>query len=443
MNKMHPIIALRKLPPLEKKIVNSLIPSKTGMSQADLIKRIDQPPSQATVSRAVRGLITAGILKSSGNTKGSRVHLSEAARHFATPPSARPQNHFDPFRIAAYEPNVTKWLNTDARERMVEVSKDSKGQLDASTYSRQIAERFLIDLSWASSHLEGNTYNLLDTELLIKYGQEADGHDREEALMLMNHKRSIGRMLEGVGNGLPDELEVQRLHALMMNGLMDPSEVGAIRRSGVGIRQSSYKPSNDPLELLQNQGLVMFRAQEIEDPFEASFFTLAATSYLQAFGDGNKRMGRLLSSAPLLEAGLPPISFVDIDMDGYILGLIAFYEMADTQLLSSAIADNYAMTAPHYQAALTSHRVPSRIEVKEGQRIAKCIRDIVVDDASKEDAQSRVDDLFEDLDDEDKDKLTKIIRERLSGLNPIQAIIYGLDDQQVSDWLESYRNEHS
>lgn len=35
-------------------------------------------------------------------------------------------------------------------------------------------------------------------------------------------------------------------------------------------------------------------------------------SYLQAFGEGNKRMGRFLSNEPLLRTGIPPLSFIGI-----------------------------------------------------------------------------------------------------------------------------------
>ena len=70
-----------------------------------------------------------------------------------------------------------------------------------------------------------------------------------------------------------------------------------------------------------------------KDPFEASFLLLAGLSYLQAFWDGNKRMGRLLSNEPLLRAGLPPLSFIGIDKTPYILGLIEFYEVGSTGLL--------------------------------------------------------------------------------------------------------------
>ncbi len=48
----------------------------------------------------------------------------------------------------------------------------------AGTYIRQILDRLLIDLSWASSRLEGNTYSLLETERLIAFGESAPGRNK-------------------------------------------------------------------------------------------------------------------------------------------------------------------------------------------------------------------------------------------------------------------------
>lgn len=59
------------------------------------------------------------------------------------------------------------------------------------TFARDILSRFLIDLSWASSRLEGNTYSRLDTERLIQFGQEAEGKDANETQMILNHKAAF------------------------------------------------------------------------------------------------------------------------------------------------------------------------------------------------------------------------------------------------------------
>ena len=56
----------------------------------------------------------------------------------------------------------------------------------AGIYGRAILNRLLIDLSWASSHLEGNTYTRLDTRALIEHGKAA-----VETRMILNHKAAI------------------------------------------------------------------------------------------------------------------------------------------------------------------------------------------------------------------------------------------------------------
>jgi hypothetical protein len=56
--------------------------------------------------------------------------------------------------------------------------------------------RLLIDLSWASSKLEGNTYSRLDTQNLIELGQVAEDKDRREAQMILNHKAAIELLVE-------------------------------------------------------------------------------------------------------------------------------------------------------------------------------------------------------------------------------------------------------
>jgi hypothetical protein len=54
--------------------------------------------------------------------------------------------------------------------------------------------RLLIDLSWASSHLEGNTYSRLDTRALIEHGEAARGKAAIETQMILNHKHRNRRV---------------------------------------------------------------------------------------------------------------------------------------------------------------------------------------------------------------------------------------------------------
>lgn len=83
------------------------------------------------------------------------------------------------------------------------------GQINA-TYARDILKRLLIDLSWASSRLEGNTYNRLETQNLIEFGHAAEGKDQREAQMILNHKSAIEMLVPE-----PDPLRLRYRHALI------------------------------------------------------------------------------------------------------------------------------------------------------------------------------------------------------------------------------------
>lgn len=68
----------------------------------------------------------------------------------------------------------------------------------AGTYSRAILNRLLIDLSWASSHLEGNTYSRLDTQALFENGKSAQGKAAIETQMILNHKSAIELLVDNI-----------------------------------------------------------------------------------------------------------------------------------------------------------------------------------------------------------------------------------------------------
>lgn len=431
-NAMHAILEIRNLNRHEKALMEALLAVRDPVSQADLMERMRDPASQATVSRTMASLVGRGLVVRTGQTRGARFALSDDARRVATDPRRRPAIDYDPSRIDRYVPNETRWLAEDASERMALAVSDAGGRaLDASTYRKAIAERFLIDLAWASSSLEGNTYDHLSTEVLIKYGESAAGRDRLETAMILNHKNAIGEMLDGLEGPFPDLKAIQRRHALMMRDLMDPFDIGAIRRGSVRISASSYRPSTDPVELKRGLGDLLGKAAEIHDPFEASFFLLAGASYLQAFGDGNKRTGRLLASEPLLRAGLPPLSFVGIDKGPYIMGLIEFYETGTTGLLAETISDAYALTAADYTQAVVAARVPHALELRERERISVFMGEIFRHDVPTEHISDRADEAFADLGADDREKMTAILIEIAERASPASAILYGVQEDDI------------
>lgn len=67
-----------------------------------------------------------------------------------------------------YQPNQTYYLPAETRRHLLAIGAPPDGDRPAGTYARTIYSRLLIDLSWNSSRLEGNTYSLLETEQLLE-----------------------------------------------------------------------------------------------------------------------------------------------------------------------------------------------------------------------------------------------------------------------------------
>ena len=89
--------------------------------------------------------------------------------------------------LDAYRPNETWYLSESLRRQLYKMGRTADVGAPAGTYSRAILNRLLIDLSWAPSHLEGNTYSRLDTRELIEHGKAARGKAAIETQMILNH----------------------------------------------------------------------------------------------------------------------------------------------------------------------------------------------------------------------------------------------------------------
>ena len=85
------------------------------------------------------------------------------------PPDQRPPASYRQAFLDDYRPTAGHLSQAD----LDELSKAGQMAADpapAGTYARGILDRMLIDLSWNSSRLEGNTYSLLDTKRLFETG---------------------------------------------------------------------------------------------------------------------------------------------------------------------------------------------------------------------------------------------------------------------------------
>ena len=204
--------------------------------------------------------------------------------------TARQPVGYDPEFLFSYRPNDSFYLSQDERAQLREAGRAGVGEQPAGTYAKRILNRLLIDLSWNSSRLEGNTYSLLDTWRLIEAGEVAEGKDRRDAQMILNHKSAIEFLVDAAEDIGFDRYTIFNLHAALAENLLpDPDAPGRLRRSGVGIHGSVFHPLEAPQLVEECFGRLLASAAAIEDPFEQAFFTMVHFPYLQAFDDVNKR----------------------------------------------------------------------------------------------------------------------------------------------------------
>ncbi|NOX41074.1 MAG: Fic family protein, partial [Alphaproteobacteria bacterium] len=168
-----------------------------------------------------------------------------------------------------YEAGVTFYLPRDLREQLHEIGRTSVEGRPAGTYARDILNRLLVDLSWASSRLEGNTYSRLDTQNLIEFGQVAEGKDIVETQMILNHKAAIEMLIEDAEEIGFDVFTFQNLHAILSENLMsDDAASGRMRRRPVEISGTVFQPLAMPQVLEECFRTVLAKTAAIPDPFE-------------------------------------------------------------------------------------------------------------------------------------------------------------------------------
>jgi Fic family protein len=199
----------------------------------------------------------------------------------------------------------------------------------------QIYNRLLIDLTWNSSRLEGNTYSLLETERLIELGDSAEGRDALETQMILNHKAAIELLVQSAADTGFNRYTICNLHALLSENLLpDSAACGRLRQHSFGIGASVFQPLQGSALINECLDEVLFKADAIRDPFEQAFFAMVQLPYLQAFDDVNKRVSRLAANIPFIRENLSPLSFVDVSETAYIDGLLGIYELNCTELLA-------------------------------------------------------------------------------------------------------------
>ena len=340
-----------------------------------------------------------------------------------------------------YRPNETFYLPFEIRQRLLDMGRSPDGQRPAGTYARKIYSRLLIDLSWNSSRLEGNTYSLLETERLLELGEATEGKDALEAQMILSHKSAIELLVEQAEEVGFNRYTILNLHALLSDNLLtDPRACGRLRTSAVGVGGTVYHPLEVPQLINECFQKVLETAAAISDPFEQAFFAMVHLAYLQAFEDVNKRVSRLATNIPLIRENLCPLSFVDVPERAYIDGVLGVYELNSIELLRDVFVWAYQRSCARYSAVRQSLGEPDPFRLRYRALVAEIVAEIVRGNMDKKFAAAFIKQrAMEDLPHEDQARFIEVVETEVMSLHEGNIARYRLRPAEYQLWLERWQ----
>jgi Fic family protein len=216
-------------------------------------------------------------------------------------------------------------INKRVHERLLEKKKklDKLRPLPSSLVGR-LKKQMMIEYTYNSNAIEGNTLTLRETQLVIEEGITVGGKSIAETLEARNHPEAIAfveKLVEAKSEVTEDV--VLQVHKLIMANIAE--DAGQYRTMGVRIAGASFMPPpSSQVRPRMNELLKWLK----ENPDEHTPIEVAAVFHhrfvqLHPFSEGNGRAARLLMNAILMKNGYPFIAIVsNFDRPKYLRTLM-------------------------------------------------------------------------------------------------------------------------
>lgn len=219
------------------------------------------------------------------------------------------------------------------RERLSEMRPLTQGEVE------RLAEEFMIDFTYNSNAIEGNTLTLKETALALE-GMTIDQKPLKDHLEAVGHRDAFLYVQDVAKQELPlSETVIKNIHALVL--MNRPDDKGVYRRIPVRI-MGAYTEPVQPYMIEPKMSELLTANEErkntMTDIERIALFHLEFEG-IHPFIDGNGRTGRLILNLDLIRNGYPPINVKFTDRKRYYDAFDAFYKDNDPAPMTELIAE--------------------------------------------------------------------------------------------------------
>lgn len=232
------------------------------------------------------------------------------------------------------------------RERLSEMRPLTQGEVE------RLAEEFMIEFTYNSNAIEGNTLTLKETALALE-GMTIDQKPLKDHLEAVGHRDAFLYVQDVAKQELPlSETVIKNIHALVL--MNRPDDKGVYRRIPVRIMGAYTEPVQPYMiepKMTELLSVNEERKSTMTDIERIALFHLEFEG-IHPFIDGNGRTGRLILNLDLIRNGYPPINVKFTDRKRYYDAFDAFYKDNDATPMTELIAEYINLRFDDYFAVL-------------------------------------------------------------------------------------------
>lgn len=232
------------------------------------------------------------------------------------------------------------------KARLSEMRPLTAGEVD------RLREEFMIEFTYNSNAIEGNTLTLKETALALE-GMTIDQKPLKDHLEAVGHRDAFLYVQDIATKDMPiSESVIKNIHSLVL--INRPEDKGTYRRIPVRIMGAYTEPLQPYMVQPAMEGLLIENKKRTET---MNIIERIARFHLEFEGihpfiDGNGRTGRLIMNLDLIRNGYPPINVKFTDRKRYYEAFDAYYRDNDASKMTALIAEYVNERLDEYLAVL-------------------------------------------------------------------------------------------